>query len=119
MPDPKPDLTADELKKLKRDELDKVAAQAGVPNPEDLANKEEVIEAIEEPNPALVQPEVIPDPVPPPMPDPEPAPGERAYLVTGPHIVHGHQPGSKFAATIPAVSEALLIESGHIKRLNS
>lgn len=122
MPDkPKADPTPEELKRLKRDELDKVAEDAGVPNPEDLANKEEVIERIEH-NPALVpKPEPEPDPaeVIAAQPDPEPGPEERAYEVIGTqHPVFGHGHGEKFAAAIPPEQEALLVESGHIKRLN-
>ncbi len=97
--------TAAELKRLKRDELDDVAAEAGVPNPDELPNKDAVVEAIQEPNPALA-------------PEPEPEPGEETYKVIGPHNVLGNAPGSKFTATIPADQKALLVESGHIKRLN-
>ena len=118
---PDDDLTTD----LTRDELNDIAREAGVPDPDSLPNKEAVIEAVEEvrarPNPALVpEPEPEPDPVEvaAAMPDPEPEPDERAYQVTGPHIVLEHKPGEKFAARIPAEQEALLIESGHIKRLN-
>lgn len=118
MPDrPKDDK---DLSKLKRDELDEVAADAGVPAPETLPNKEAVVEAIEAPNPALAPvPEPAPDPaVLAPQPDPEVPTGEQGYEVVGDRSVLGHEPGSKFAAAIPAAQEALLIESGHIKRLN-
>lgn len=96
------ELTAADLKKLKRDDLNEAAAEAGVPNPDELANKDEVIEAIQEPNPALA-----------PVPD---EPGEQTYTVVGPVEVHGHKPGSDFTAELPPEQEALLIESGHIKR---
>lgn len=103
-----------------RKELEREAKKAGVPNPEELPNKEALAEAIEQPNPALVPP---PEPEPDPaeaaaQPEPEPAPDERAYQVVGrQHAVFGHAPGSKFAAAIPPDQEALLIESGHIKRI--
>ena len=105
MPDtPKADEAMDPkaLKRLPRDELDRVAADAGVPDPDDLPNKDAVVEAIQEPNPALAPVAENTEPV------------ERAYTVIGPHIVLGHQPGSEFTALIPAAQEALLIESGHI-----
>ena len=104
MPDrtPEPeDLTPAALKKLKRGELDEVAADAGVPDPEDLANKDEVIAAIPS---AAFEPE-------PPAP-----PREREYEVIGPVAVHGHKPGSKFTALMQPPQEAHLIEAGHIKR---
>ncbi len=103
MPDrtPPEDLDPAALKKLKRGELDEVAADAGVPDPEGLATKDEVIAAI--PNPALA-------------PEP-PAPlAEREYEVIGPVAVHGHAHGEKFTALIQPPQEALLIEAGHIKR---
>jgi hypothetical protein len=102
MPDPKA-AKADDLTKLKRDDLDKAAAAAGVPNPDDLPNKDAVVEAIEAPNPALA-------------PVPEPDEGEVSYQVIGPCRVHGHAPGETFTADLKPEAEALLIESGHIKR---
>ncbi len=61
-------------------------------------------QAPDAPNPAVV-------------PEPEPH-GERTYEVTGPHhAVLGHGCGEKFKALIPPDQEALLIESGHIKRV--
>lgn len=95
------DDAAEDLARLKRAELDKLAADAGVPNPDELANKDEVIAAIEAPNPALA-----------PVPDPEP--GERTWKVIGPHKVHDTAPGATFTADLPAAQAALLIESGHI-----
>lgn len=109
--DPDPKTFADdpdELARLKRAELDKAAAKAGVPNPEALPNKDAVIEAIEAPNPALAPP-----------PDHSGEPRERAYKVIGPHVVLGHAPGADFSALIPPAQEALLIESGHIERSNA
>ena len=91
------------LKKLPRDELNEVAAEAGVENAEDLANKDEVIAAL--PNPALA-------------PVPDPPEGEVEYEVIGPQRVHDTLPGGKFTADLTPESEALLIESGHIKRTN-
>lgn len=121
MPDKtKADPTPEDLKRLKRDDLDKLAEEAGVADPEALPNKEAVIERIEH-NPALVQePEPEPDPVQAvaALPDPEPEPDEHSYEVIGPLNVLGHEPGEKFTAAIPAGQRALLIESGHIKRLN-
>ncbi len=112
MPDPKSkataadDAAAAELLKLTRDDLNEAAADAGVPNPDELPNKEAVIDAIEAPNPALA-------------PIPEPEPGEQTYKVIGPHRVHDTNPGGTFAADIAAPQLALLIESGHIELLNS
>lgn len=114
-----PDLP-DDLMDLTRDELDELARDRGIPDPEGLPNKEAVVEAIEAPNPALV-PEPEPEPeveAAAPVPDPEPEPGEHAYEVVGPHEVFGHKPGAKFTAAIPAEQESFLIEVGHIKRLN-
>ncbi len=96
----------DDLTALKRAELDKLAADAGVPNPDALPTKEAVAEAITAPNPALA-------------PVPEPEPGEQTYKVIGPHRVHDTAPGGTFAADIAAPQLALLIESGHIELLNS
>jgi len=106
MPDLKPVADLD-LEALKRDELDKVAAEVGVPNPGKLPNKDAVIDAIEAPNPALA-----------PVPDPDDAPRDRGYVVTGPHGVLGYAPGDTFTATIPAEQEAFLIEVGHLKHVN-
>ncbi len=100
--DPKP---AD-LAKLKRDELDEAATKAGVPDPEALPNKEAVIDAIEGPNPALAPVTAVEEP------------RERKYVVVGTSLVYGHARGETFKATIAAPQEALLIESGHIKRTN-
>lgn len=110
MPDkPKADEpTAAELKRLKRDDLNEAAAEAGVPNPDELANKDEVIEAMEEPNPALA-----------PVPEPDPDEGEVEWEVIGPQRVCDTPPGGKFTAALPATQRALLIESGHIKRSSS
>lgn len=41
---------------------------------------------------------------------------EREYEVTGPHRVLGHEPGSRFRATLPLEQEAVLIWAGHIQR---
>lgn len=101
---PKADAKAEDLTKLKRDELDAVAADAGVPNPDELPNKEAVVEAIEAPNPALA---IVAE-----------AEGPVEYEVTAPVEVHGHKPGEKFTA-IPDKQKALLVESGHIKRTNT
>lgn len=100
-----PDIKADDLTKLKRDDLNEIAAEAGVPNPDDLPNKDAVVEAIEAPNPALA-------------PVPEPDEGEVTYKVIGPCKVHGHAPGETFTADLNPEAEALLIESGHITRSN-
>jgi hypothetical protein len=94
----------DDLTKLKRDDLDKIAAEAGVPNPDDLPNKDAVVEAIEAPNPALA-------------PVPEADESEVEWLVIGPRRVHDTEPGGTFTAT-PSEQIALLVESGHIKRSN-
>lgn len=91
----------DALKALKRDELDKLAADAGVSNPDALPNKDAVVEAITGPNPALV-------------PEPETELGEQEYTVVGPHRVLDHAPGDTFTALIHDPQRALLIESGHI-----
>lgn len=40
---------------------------------------------------------------------------EKTYEVVGNHAVHGHAPGSKFAAALDAWSEKHLIESGHLR----
>lgn len=106
MPDTdQPDLDPRALKALKRDELDKAAAAAGVPDPEVLPNKGAVIDAL--PNPALA-----------PVPDPDAEPRDREYVVSGPQTVLGHEPGETFTTTIPAEQEAFLIEVGHLKRNN-
>lgn len=84
------------------DELDKIAAKAGVPDPEGLATKDDVAAAIERGNPALV-------------PEPEPGPGERTYLVIGPHVVYDTPPGQTFTATLAADHELSLIDAGHIQ----
>ncbi len=89
-----------------RDELNEAAADAGVPDPESLPNKEAVLDAIEAPNPALA---IVP----------EPDEGEVEWTVTAPVEVLGHKPGSTFKADLPANQKALLVESGHIKRTNS
>lgn len=94
----------DDLKKLKRDELDKEAIKAGVPDPDELPNKDAVIEAIEAPNPALA-----------PVPDADK--GEVQWTVVGPNRVHGTAPGGTFAAA-ESPQIALLVESGHIERSN-
>ncbi len=50
----------------------------------------------------------------------EPAPPpveERDYKVVGPHAVCGHEPGSKFRATLPLDQEAHLTQAGHIQRI--
>lgn len=91
----------DELKALKRDKLDKLAADAGVPNPDALPNKAAVVDAITSPNPALVE-------------EPEVEPAEEEYTVVGPQRVFGHAPGDTFTALIHDPQRALLIESGHI-----
>ena len=97
-----------------RKELDKQAKKAGVPNPEDLPNKEAVAERIEH-NPALVPP---PEPEPEPEvaapPPPEPGPDEKVYTVNGVTEVLGHKPGETFVARIPAEQEALLLGAGHL-----
>lgn len=93
---------AKDLTKLKRPALDKLAAEAGVPDPGKLPNKDAVAEAIEAPNPALA-------------PEPDPEPGEVEYEVIGPHPVHGTATGGKFTALIAPSQLALLMESGHIK----
>ncbi len=105
MPDQTPpeDLTPAALKKLKRDELNDIAADAGVPDAEDLASKDEVIAAI--PNPAL-------------EPEPEPDPGEVPWKVIGPRRVHDTNPGDTFRMR-PSPQTALLVESGHIERLTT
>lgn len=100
MPDAKPE----DLKRLKRDELDEVAADAGVPAPEQLPNKDAVIDAIDAPNPALA---VVP---------PDDVPG--TYVVTAPTAVHGHQPGEQFSMLIPADQEQLLIQSGALQKVD-
>jgi len=106
MPDTdQPDLDPKALKALTRDELDKAAAEAGVPDPEALPNKGAVIDAL--PNPALA-----------PAADPDAEPRDREYLVSGPQAVLGHQPGEQFTATIPAGQEAFLTEVGHLRRVN-
>jgi hypothetical protein len=92
---------AKDLKKLKRDELDDVAADHGVPAPEELPNKDAVIEAIEAPNPALAPP-------------PPPPRTEQTYKVVGPVPVHDTKPGGEFTALLSADQEAHLIEAGHI-----
>ncbi len=104
MPDPKP--TAAELKKLPRDDLNEAAADAGVPDPEALPNKDAVIEAIEEPNPALA-----------PLPDPDSLPRERTYTVVGVQPVFDTQPGQQFTTTMPVEQEHMLTAGGHIKRI--
>lgn len=105
MPDktkPADEPTAAELAKLKRADLDKAAAEAGVPNPDELPNKEAVVEAIEAPNPALA-------------PVPEADEGEKTYEVVADRRVHDTDPGGQFTADLKPEQEALLIESGHIK----
>ncbi len=102
MPDrtpPTDDLGPAALKKLKRDELDNVAADAGVPDPEDLATKAEVIAAI--PNPALA-------------PEPPAPPAERGYIVNGTQPVFGYAPGERFTKTLTAEQEAMFIAGGHL-----
>ncbi len=103
---PKADAKAEDLTKLKRDDLNEIAADAGVPNPDELPNKDAVVDAIEAPNPALA---IVP----------EPDEGEVEWTVTAPVEVLGHKPGSTFKADLPANQKALLVESGHIKRTNS
>lgn len=96
MPDPKPPA---DLDALKRDQLDKVAAEAGVPDPGKLPNKDAVIDAIEAPNPALA---VVADEA-----------TERTWKVTGGSTVHDTPTGGTFAAVLtPQI--ALLVEGGHI-----
>ncbi len=102
---PAADKTPDDLTRLKRDELEKVAAKAGVPNPDALPNKDAIVEAIEGPNPALA-------------PEPEPDPGELSWKVIGPATVHDTKPGGTFAAR-PSPQTALLVESGHIEQLTT
>ncbi len=98
--------TADELAKLKRDDLDKAAADAGVANPEALPNKDAVIDAIEEPNPALA-----------PEPDPDSLPREHTYEVIGVQPTFDTAPGDQFTKTIPVEQERVLLAGGHIKRI--
>lgn len=87
-----------------RKQLDRAARKAGVPNPEDLPNKDAVEEAIEAPNPALV-------------PSPPPPPSEQTYQVTGTQRTLEHDPGETFTATLDPDQEAALIWGGHIKRV--
>ena len=101
------DLDGKALKALTRDELDEAATAAGVPDPEALPNKGAVVEAIEAPNPALAV-----------VADPADGVHERGYEVICDRVVLDHKPGESFTAVIPAAQEALLIESGHIKRIN-
>ncbi len=103
MPDPKQ--TAADLKKLPRDDLNDAAADAGVPDPDALPNKDAVIEAIEQPNPALA-----------PEPDPDSLPRERTYVVTGVQPVFDTAPGDEFTTTMPVEQERVLLAGGHIKR---
>lgn len=89
-----------DLEQLKREELDKVAANAGVPDPDSLPNKDAVIDAINAPNPALVAktaPRVA-----------------QTYVVTGPRRVHDTDPGDEFTALFTPEQEAALITAGHI-----
>lgn len=86
-----------------RPELEDIARDAGVPNPEDMPNKEALAQAIEGPNPALA-------------PDPPAPPGERTYKVIGPRVVHATQPGGTFTATLTPAHEQSLLDAGHIQR---
>lgn len=98
MPDtPSPD----ELKDLTRPKLDKVAAKAGVPNPDALPNKDAVISAIEAPNPALA-------------PEPPPPRSEQTYTVCGPVPVYDTRPGETFSRLLTAEQEQHLVDAGHI-----
>jgi hypothetical protein len=101
---PDSDKDPKDLKKLTREELDAAAADAGVPAPEELPNKDAVIDAIDAPNPALA-----------PIPPEDAGPG--TYIVTAPTAVHGHQPGEKFSMQLPADQEALLIQSGALRKV--
>lgn len=92
-----PDLT-----RKSRDELDKIAADAGVPDPDALPNKDAVVEAIEAPNPAL-------------EPEPPADPGEVLWKVIGSSTVHDTKPGGTFRMR-PSPQTALLVESGHIEQ---
>ena len=40
---------------------------------------------------------------------------EKTYEVVGNHAVHGHAPGSTFAAELDAWAEKHLIEAGHLR----
>lgn len=86
-----------------RKQLEAEALKHGVPNPDDLPNKEAVIEAIETPNPALV-------------PDPPPPPVEAAYTVTGTQRVLDHDPGETFTATLPPDQEQYYLTGGHLEK---
>jgi hypothetical protein len=88
-----------------RPELEDIARDAGVPDPEDLPNKQALAQAIEGPNPALA-------------PDPPPPRGEQTYRVVGPREVLGRTRGDTFKVTLTAEHEASLVEAGHIIRVD-
>lgn len=92
----------EDLERLPRVELDDVARDAGVPDPEGLPNKQAVIAAM--PNPALAS-------------EPPPPEGPRRFRVIGPRTVMDTAPGDEFDADLPTEQERTLTEAGHITRV--
>lgn len=98
----------EDLHDLNRGALNVMATALGVPHPDHLPKKEDVVEAIEAaraaktaPNPAVV-------------PEPE-ALLPKTYTVIGPNVVYGTRPGGEFTALFTPDQEAALIQSGNIE----